>query len=167
MLSNIFLIIIACSILVFISVSFAKGRFDFNFFNNSPAFNVVREKKDKTLNITKVNDIDYNDSITNQSRNKKDIDKTNEIDSLDEFMKSNKKVINKTIEKQENLIKEIEINKDIKILQKKKAKSNFIWTILLIAKKQLFRFLKIVLSVKFLLFFGRVRCFNQCDFYCF
>ena len=33
LLSNIFLIIILGSILVFISVSFVKGRFDFNLFN--------------------------------------------------------------------------------------------------------------------------------------
>jgi len=38
LLSNIFLIIIVCSILVFSSVSFAKGRFDFNLFNNYEIF---------------------------------------------------------------------------------------------------------------------------------
>ena len=42
LLSNIFLIIILGSIIVFTSVSFAKGRFDYNLFNNSENNDIVK-----------------------------------------------------------------------------------------------------------------------------
>ena len=48
--SNIFLIIILGSILVFTSVSFAKGRFDFNLFNNSLIIDSIKYQQNKPLN---------------------------------------------------------------------------------------------------------------------
>ena len=47
LLSNIFIIVILCSILVFTSLSFAKGRFDFNLFNNSAIIDIVKLRKIK------------------------------------------------------------------------------------------------------------------------
>ena len=127
LLSNIFWIIIVCSILVFTSISFAKGRFDFNFFNKYATIDVVREQEEKAIKKTPINALDSNDSNAKERPYTKDLGKPNKIDSLDDaLIKSNKKVINKKIEKQETLIKEIESNKEIKILQNKKAKSNFI-----------------------------------------
>ena len=123
LLSNIFWIIIACSVLVFTSVSFAKGRFDFDFFNDSAIVDFVIDEKNTSLNIRQVKDIDSIDSTTNQNLDIKDLDKKNNIYSLDDDLsKADHKVINK----QESLIKEIETNKDIKILKNKKSKSNFI-----------------------------------------
>ena len=51
LLSNIFLIIILGSILVFTSVSFAKSRFDFNLFNNSGIVDILNVDKNKELFI--------------------------------------------------------------------------------------------------------------------
>ncbi len=127
LLSNIFWIIIACSILVFTSISFAKGRFDFNFFNKSATIDIVREQEEKAINKTPLNALDSNDSKTQQRLYTKDLVESNKIDSLDDdLIKANKKVINKKIEKQDTLIKEIESKKEIKILRNKKSKSNFI-----------------------------------------
>ncbi len=127
LLSNIFLILIACSILVFTSISFAKGRFDFNFLNKYATIDVVRELEEKAIKNTPISALDSNDSKTQERPYTKDLAKPNKIDSLDDdLIKSNKKVINKKIEKQETLIKEIESNEEIKILRNKKAKSNFI-----------------------------------------
>ncbi len=72
----------------------------------------------------------------------------------DNQIKSDQKTITTEIDKKEVLIKDKENNTDIRILENKKSKSNFIWT----------KFLKIVLSIKLWLFFGIVRCFNQVDF---
>jgi len=127
LLSNIFLIIILGSILVFISVSFAKGRFDFNSFNNFGINDIVNADKNKGLNITSLKDLDSTDSKIQQNLEKKDLDESNKSKSLDDdFKKSDEIIINKKIDKQYNSIKESESDKDIKISQNKKPKSNFI-----------------------------------------
>ena len=57
----------------------------------------------------------------------KDLEKSNEIKSVDDDLgKIDQKIINKKIDKQEFLIKEGESKKDIQVLQNKKQKSNFI-----------------------------------------
>ena len=127
LLSNIFLIIILGSILVFTSVSFAKGRFDFNLFNNFATSNIVNVNKNKALNKTNLKDIDSMNLKIQKNLEKKDLDKSNKISSLaNDLKKVDEKIINKKIEKQDSSIKESEINKDIKNLQNKKPKSNFI-----------------------------------------
>ena len=71
------------------------------------------------------------DAMNEKNSDLIDLDKTNKIYSLDDdLIKSDQKVIIK----QNSLIKEVESNKDIKILQNKKSKSNFIWTIFLIPR---------------------------------
>ena len=127
LLSKIFLIIILGSILVFTSVSFAKGRFDFNLFNNSETKDIVKVDQSKAPDITSLKDIDSSNSIIQKNPEEKDLDKSTEISSFDNNLKkSNEKTINKKIDKQVTSIKESEGNKDIKILQYKKSKSNFI-----------------------------------------
>ena len=127
LLSNIFLIIILGAILVFTSLSFAKGRFDLNLFSNSAIIDVLEVEESKILNISNFKDIDSKNSKTQENFEKKDLDKSNKINSLeDDLKKTDKKIINKEIEKQDTSIKESESNKDIKILQNKKPKSNFI-----------------------------------------
>ena len=127
LLSNIFLIIILGSILVFTSVSFAKGRFDFNLFNNSEINDIVNVYQNKALDIPRLKDTDSTNSTNQKNLETKDSDKSTKISSLDDNLKNaDEKTINKKIDKQDTAIKESEGNKDIKILQNKKPKSNFI-----------------------------------------
>ncbi len=126
-LSNIFLIIILGSIIVFTSLSFTKGRFDFNLFNNYVSNDIVKVDENKALNISILKDIDSMNSTIQKNLETKDLDKSNKISSLDnDFKKADEKIITKKIDKQDKSIKETESNKDLKILQNKKPKSNFI-----------------------------------------
>ena len=127
LLSNLFWIIILGSILVFTSISFAKGGFDFNIFGNSAVRDILKVEKNKSLNISLLKDIDPMNSTIQQELDTKKIDKTNEINSLDEdLIQADQEIINKKIDKQESLLKESESNKDIKNLRNIKTKSNFI-----------------------------------------
>ncbi len=127
LLSNIFLIIILGSILVFASVSFAKGRFDFNLFNNSEINDIINVDQNKGPDISSLKDIDSTNSTIQKNIEIKELDKSTKISSLDDNLKkADEKTINKKIDKQDSSIREIERNKDIKILQNKKPKSNFI-----------------------------------------
>ena len=124
LLSNIFLIIILGSILVFTSVSFAKGRFELNLFNDSAIIDILEVEGNKDLNIGELKRTDSTNTIIQESLDTKDLNKINSID--DDLIKPEKKIINQTIDKDETLIQESQSNKDIKILQNKKPKSNFI-----------------------------------------
>ena len=127
LLSNIFWIIIVGSILVFASLFFVKGNFDFDLFNNPVIIDVVKVEKNKSLNISTLKDIDSSVSKPKQNIATKDLDKPNKKHLLDDdLMKQDQAIINKKIDKQDSLIKESQSNKDIKILQNKKPKSNFI-----------------------------------------
>ena len=127
LLSNIFVIIILSSIFVFTSISFAKGRFDFNLYNNYGINGILNVDENKPLNISNLNDIDSKNLTSQRKVESKDLDKSNSINSLDnDLKKSEEKIITKKIDKQDTSIKESETNKDIKILQNKKSKSNFI-----------------------------------------
>ena len=58
---------------------------------------------------------------------KKVLDKSIELDALDnDLIKADQTIINEKIDKQEGVIKENQIKKDVKNLQNKKPKSNFI-----------------------------------------
>ena len=127
LLSNIFLIIILGSILVFTSVSFAKGRFDLKLFYNYGINDIVKVDENKALNIVSSADMDSTYSTNQKNIETENLDKLNKISSLDDDLKNaDEKIINKKIDKQETLIKESESNKDIKNSQNKKPKSNFI-----------------------------------------
>mgnify|MGYP001314335462 CR=1 FL=1 len=126
-LSNIFIILIISSILVFTSLSFAKGRFNFNYFNTS-SINDIRKVEDS--NVVKTNqlkDIDYMKSEEEKSLAINEIDNTNKINSLDDNqINSDQETITNEIDKQQTIIKENENKIDIKNLENKKSKSNFI-----------------------------------------
>ena len=127
LLSNIFLIIILGSILVFISVSFVKGRFDFNLFNNSEINDIIKVDQDKAPDISILKDIESKNSPIQKNLETKDLDKSPEVSSLgDDLKRADEKIINKKIDKKDTSIKESESSKDTKILQNKKPKSNFI-----------------------------------------
>ena len=127
LLSNIFIIIILGIVLVFTSLSFAKGRFDFNLVGNSSIIRIVDVEENNSLDIVVQEDIDSINSTTPKNLETIELDKSNKISSLDDDLnEEDEKIINKKIEKEDTLIKESESNKDIKILQNKKPKSNFI-----------------------------------------
>ena len=127
LLANIFLIIILGSIFVFTSVSFAKGRFDLNLFNNFATSEILNVGDNKALSISALKDINSTKEIIQQNPEKKELDTSNIINSLDDDLKKeDEKIINKKIDKQDNSIKEGESSNDIKILKNKSTKSNFI-----------------------------------------
>ena len=124
LLSNIFIIIFLGSILVFSSVEFVKGRFDFNLFNKSAIIDIVKVEENKALNISLFEDTDSNNPNTNKNLETKELEEVNLLD--DDLINEDEKIINQKIDKQDSLIKESQPNKDIKNLQNKKKKSNFI-----------------------------------------
>ena len=127
LLSNIFLVIILGSILVFSSVSFAKDGFNLRLFNNSGINDIVNADNNKALNVDSFKNIDSINSTIEKNIERKTPDKLNEINLLnDDLKKSDEKIINKEIYIEDNSIKESENNEDIKTVQKKKTKSNFI-----------------------------------------
>ena len=118
------MIIILCSIFVFTSISFSKGIFDFHFVNNSSILDSEEDEANKDLNMSQIVDIETSSSMVEENLNTKDIDKINSLD--DDLMKEDQEIINQEINKKEGLIKENQSNKDIKIIQNKQPKSNFI-----------------------------------------
>ena len=127
LLSNIFLIIILGSIIVFTSVSFTKDRFNLNFFNNSGINNIVNVDQIEILNESSLEDLDSKNSTNQKNLDTKNIDESNQFNSFDgDLKKSDEKLVNETIDKQDSSIIESESNKDIKISHNKKRKSNFI-----------------------------------------
>ncbi len=125
LLSNIFLILVLGSILVFSSLSIAKGRFDFNLFSTSMNSLIVEIDNEKSpKEIYKDDLIDSKNPKKDQSPDINGIDKINLLDdnllNLDE-----KKIIDK-IDQQEIRKEDIQINKDARNLQIKNSKSNFI-----------------------------------------
>ncbi len=122
LLSNIFIIISLCSVLVFTSVSFAKGRFDLNLFHNSEIGDIVEVEENHALEISESEDIDSMNSIIQQNVDTKDLDKPSQVNSSD----NDPMKVDKKIDKQKNTKIESQSNKDIKILKSKKPKSNFI-----------------------------------------
>ena len=124
LLSNIFLIFILGSILVFTSVSFSKGRLNFNSFNNSSIIESVKDPEKKSLNIVKLEDIDSSKIKLKQQLETKDLSDINSLE--DDLMSSENNTTNPKKYKQDNLNKKNQSNKDIENLQNKKPKSNFI-----------------------------------------
>ena len=124
LLSNIFFIIVICSILVFTSISFSKGRFNFNLYSNSVLTGNLKVEENKALNPIGIEDIGSTNLTNKLNLETKDLDKINPLD--DDSIKLDEKIINQQIDKKDGLIKEDKTNKDIKILQNKKPKSNFI-----------------------------------------
>ena len=127
LLSNIFIVIIISSILVFTSLSFAKGRFNFNLFDTSSIQNIVKVEDNKVLKTTQLKDLASIDSKDEKNLEIDKIDKTNKITSLDGAQtNSEQDTITTEIDKQESLIKDKKNNIDNKISENKKSKSNFI-----------------------------------------
>ena len=127
LLSNIFFIIIISSLLVFTSLSFAKGRFNFNLFNNYLNEDIVKIEVNK---VVETNDIKALDSISNEGEQdfeKNELEKKNNLNSFeDNQIVSDEEARTNETDKKEIIIKNNQTNKDIKISEKSKSKSNFI-----------------------------------------
>ena len=127
LLSNIFLILIIGSILVFTSLSFAKGRFDFDLFNTSVINDIVKIEDYKVLKTSHLDGLDSINKEIEQSLEENEIYKRSNINSLDDNqINLDHEIITNKIDKQEIAIKDIERNKDIDNPKDQKSKSNFI-----------------------------------------
>ncbi len=127
LLSNIFLILIIGSIIVFTSLSFAKGRFDFNIFNNSLVQDIVKFEGNQNIVKNNQEELYSVNLIIEKNLDSQFIDKPENINSLDDIQSnSDQKIIPNEVDKKETIIKDVESNKDIQILENKKPKSNFI-----------------------------------------
>ena len=127
LLSNIFLIIILGSIFVFSSVSFAKGRFEINLFNESGINDIVKVDENKGLNISLFDDGDSTNLTIQQNIEFKELEKMNENNSLDYVLEGgDEEIITEKIDRQDTLIKESNSNKGIEKFHNKQPNSNFI-----------------------------------------
>ncbi len=111
LLSNIFIILLIGSILVFTSLSFVKGRFDFNLFNKSEINDIAIVDENKGLSTHELDDLDLANAEDERNLNSIELDKPNEVNLSDD---------------NEIDIKDIQSNKDIKNLKNNISKSNFI-----------------------------------------
>ena len=127
LISNIFLIIVIGSLLVFTSLSFAKGRFNLNLFNTSLTNEIIQAKDNNVMKTNQLTDLDSLDLENEQNLEIEELETKNNMISLDDNqIKSDQKTITTEIDKKEVLIKDKENNTDIRILENKKSKSNFI-----------------------------------------
>ena len=122
LISNIFLIVVIGSILVFSSVSFVKGSLNFNLFNISDSINLIKVDENITIPNGQLQD---KDTIEYEIESNFDEGKSKEIESLDQlkFNEEREFKINQ-ISKPENKSKIIEKTSDAQNLKKKKSKSN-------------------------------------------
>ena len=127
LLSNIFIIIIISSLLVFTSISLVKGRFNFNIFNTSLTHCLVKIEVNNALKTSDSNDLDSINLQNEQNIQINTLDKRNNISTLDDNqINSEQEIKNTKTDKQESFRKDKENNIGTKILEKKKSKSNFI-----------------------------------------
>ena len=127
LLSNIFIIIIISSLLVFTSLSLVKGRINFNLFYTSMIQDMVRSEDNNALNTNQLKNLDSIDSEKEKNIEINEFDKINNITTLDDNqINSDEEVSTTKKDIQKSLIKNEENNTDIKTLEKKKSKSNFI-----------------------------------------
>jgi hypothetical protein len=127
LLSNIFLIIVISSILVFTSLSLSKGRFGFDSFNSSLISTIAIVEDNKVVEDTTVIALDSINSENEEILEINQLDKITNINSLDDNpTNSDQKIIISKIEKEDRVTEDNENNKDIKILENKRSKSNFI-----------------------------------------
>ena len=127
LLSNIFIIILICSALVFTSISFAKGRLNFNLFHANIGSSIVKVERNDILKSSDENALDHIKMEAEENIDASNLDQLNQKDSLDDNkLNLNKKISNNKIDKQEPVIKDIKSSKDIEIIKNNKSKSNFI-----------------------------------------
>ena len=126
-LSNIFIIIILSSILVFTSLSFANGRFNLNFIDTSLLNNLVKVQDNNDSKLFNSNNLDTLNFQNEQNLTLNELEKVENTDSFDESQNNaNQESITKKTDEQVIIEKENTKNHDIIYLENKKSKSNFI-----------------------------------------
>ncbi len=127
LLSNIFLIIILCSLLVFTSIYIIKGGFKLDFIHISSINDLVKVDQNQSLNTSQAIDRGFKDLKIDKNIDQDESDKPQIINSLNDNLinSDQKREINK-IDIQANKSKLNEVRKDTKIVKNKKSKSNFI-----------------------------------------
>ena len=126
LLSNIFLIIIIGSILVFTSLSVVKGRFNINLLNNSMIENIGSVEVNKVSSINELGTKDTMKEETNLKLNLNETDKYNKIKISDKnTIDIDQKNKNNKIDEKNNLIEDVVTSKNIENVKIKKSKSNF------------------------------------------
>ena len=127
LLSNIFFVVLIACILVFTSLSFVKGRFNFNQLKTSMINNIVIDVDERVL---KSNQLKFSDSKGSEIEYKLDRNEeglSNEINlSDDNKINLDKKIMNNKIEKDVEMKKDIEGENEVKNSKNQKPKSNFI-----------------------------------------
>ena len=127
LLSNFFVVIVLCSILVFTSLSIAKGKFDLGLLNRFESNDIISFGGNKDSIISRSNDLDPISELSQQNMDIEDLDKADQTDSLfDDLTNENQDLINEKFDKKNSSTEDIDINKNVKILQNKIQKSNFI-----------------------------------------
>ena len=127
LLSNIFIIIILGSILVFTSLSFVKGKFDFNLFNTSSINDILNVEDGKILNINNLNDLDSLNYEFKEENDNYDLDETNNVNSADDNkLNLEQEIIIDKLDDQGIKMNDIPTKEDIEVLKSNKSKSNFI-----------------------------------------
>ena len=127
LISKIFIIIIISSILVFTSLSISKGRFNLNLFNTSLIEDIVKVEENRIIETNQLADIDSINSKNVKNLEINEFDKTNNLNSKnDNQINLDKELKTTENDKQESLIKDNENKIDVKVLENKKSKSNFI-----------------------------------------
>ena len=121
------MIIIIGSILVFTSLSFVKGRFDFKLFNTSLINDIVKVDDSKVSETSYFNDLDSINLETEQNLDQDKVNQPKNINSSnDDSINSDQKKITNKKDKDESIINDIVSNKDIENVKNIKPKSNFI-----------------------------------------
>ncbi len=127
LISNIFLVFLIGVLLVFISLNFVNGHFNFNLFNTSLINGSVKLDENEDLSL---NQISSSKSINTKVKGNsviKENYKTIDPNSLaDVQVNLEKTKIDKKVDKQVNSKKDIEVRKDMNNLKNNKSKSNFI-----------------------------------------
>ena len=127
LLANIFITIIISCLLVFTSLSFVKGRFNFNLFNTSKISDIVKVEDNNFEEETQLNDLDSINFEKEQNIEVYELNKTNNINLLDDNQaKLEEDQTTNEINELDSIIKDNENKIDIENLENKKSKSNFI-----------------------------------------
>ncbi len=127
LLSNIFLVLIIGSILVFTSYSLSKGRINLNLFNTSFVNPIVNVEENRLINENHSEDIDKESSENEKTPVTDKKIKSSKIDLSDNLkIELKKNTLSTEIHQKEIKENVLKSTNDIKSLKKNKSKSNFL-----------------------------------------
>ena len=125
LLSNIGIVIMISSLLVFTSLSFAKGILNFSLPKSDLINAIVKVDDNNILKITQLNDLDSIDNEIEENIEINELEKINKIGFLDDDNSNSDSEITNTDNNEKEIILKDDQN-NMKILKNKESKSNFI-----------------------------------------